>query len=225
MPLNADLASLIRRGGDDLLSIDCIGPENSQALADRLRGTGDWLECVAGIESVVVQYDTTTLDVETARQRIEEALRSPSAISDLVQEQLVEVPVCYGGEFGPDFDNLCLQLGLTHDELVELHTGREYRVDMLGFTPGFAYVGGLDDRLNVPRLREPRVRVAAGSIGIADGRTGIYALPGPGGWQLIGRTALALFKPQSEEPFVLRAGMRVRFTAVDQPQVIARTVS
>lgn len=225
MPLNADRASLIRGGGDDLLCIDRAGPAACQDLAEQLRNSGDWLECVAGIDSVVVQYDTTTLDVETARQRIEEELRLPSAAPDLTQEPLLEVPVFYGGEFGPDLEDVCEQVGLTQDELIELHTGREYRVDMLGFTPGFAYVGNLDDRLNVPRLREPRVRVAAGSIGIADGHTGIYALSGPGGWQLIGRTALALFEPQSETPFVLRAGMRVRFTAIDQQHVVAVTTS
>jgi len=223
VPCNADRASLIRSSGDDLLSVDGAGPADCQALAEQLRSTGDWLECVAGIDSVVVQFDTTTLDTETARHRIEEELRICRAASDLVQAPLVEVPVLYGGEFGPDLDDVCEQVGLTPDELIELHTGCEYRVDMLGFTPGFAYVGDLDDRLNVPRLSEPRVRVAAGSIGIADGRTGIYALAGPGGWQLIGRTAMALFEPQSEEPFVLRAGMRVRFTAIDQQHFVAVT--
>lgn len=225
MPSDAEHTSLIRCCGDDLLDIEVADPVRCQVLAEQLRGTGDWLECVAGIDSVVVQYDTTRLDATIARQRIEAVLRSPAAMPDPAQEPLVVVPVCYGGEFGPDFDGLCEQLGLTRDELIGLHTDRDCRVDMLGFTPGFAYVGNLDDRLNVPRLREPRVRVAAGSIGIADGRTGIYALPGPGGWQLIGRTALPLFEPQSKEPFVLRAGMRVRFTAIDQQGDVAVTSS
>ena len=138
MPCNADRASLIRSSGDDLLSVDGAGPADCQALAEQLRSTGDWLECVAGIDSVVVQFDTTTLDTETARHRIEEELRICRAASDLVQAPLVEVPVLYGGEFGPDLDDVCEQVGLTPDELIELHTGCEYRVDMLGFTPGFA---------------------------------------------------------------------------------------
>jgi len=105
---------------------------------------------------------------------------------------------------------------MTADELVALHTGREYRVDMLGFTPGFAFIGGLDDALNVPRRSEPRVRLEPGSVGIAGGRTGIYTLPGPGGWSIIGRTPVRLFDPASSEPFRLQAGMRVRFRAIDR---------
>ena len=109
-----------------------------------------------------------------------------------------------------------MQTGLLQKELIALHTGQEYRVDMLGFTPGFAYIGGLDAALDVPRLPQPRMHVAAGSIGIADGRTGVYALPGPGGWPIIGRTSLTLFDALSDQPFLLQAGYRVRFTAVQR---------
>ena len=128
---------------------------------------------------------------------------------------LVEIPVCYGGAYGPDLGDISEQLGLSRDEIIALHSSREYRVDMLGFTPGFAFIGGLDDALNVPRRGEPRVRLEAGSIGIAGGRTGIYTLAGPGGWPLIGRTPMKLFDAHAEEPFGLRAGMRVRFTPIN----------
>lgn len=220
----AEADTLVRCGGDDLLIIDRTEPAECQVLADQLRELGDWLECVAGIDSVVVQFDAATLGVDEARRRIKEVLLSPQAISDR-RDELVEVPVCYGGEFGPDLDDLCTQLDLSRAELIALHTGREYRVDMLGFTPGFAYIGGLDDTLNAPRLREPRVQVAAGSVGIADGRTGLYALAGPGGWPLIGRTALPLFDPFAEEPFRLRAGMRVMFKAIGQKEYAAMSES
>ena len=103
---------------------------------------------------------------------------------------------------------------MTEDEIVALHTGAEYSVDMIAFTPGFAFIGGLDKRLNVPRRELPRQRVPAGSVGIADGRTGIYALPSPGGWTLIGRTPYPLFDPMADDPFRLQAGTRVRFVAV-----------
>jgi allophanate hydrolase subunit 1 len=99
------------------------------------------------------------------------------------------------------------------DKLVEI-PGAEYCVDMIGFTPGFAFIGGLDERLRVPRRKEPRQRVEAGSVGIADGRTGLYAMASPGGWTLIGRTPFRLFDPESQEPFVLAAGTRVRFRAI-----------
>ena len=100
---------------------------------------------------------------------------------------------------------------MTRDDFVALHCRDEYPVEMLGFTPGFAYIGGLDDRLDVPRRPHPRQYVPAGSIGIAGGRTGIYAMPGPGGWPLIGRTPEPLFDAKAGDPFRLRPGLRVRF--------------
>ncbi len=203
--------------GDDLLSVSLDDSRACQALADSLRNTGDWLESVAGIDSVVVQFDNATIDIDTAIRRLDDELRQVAAALD-TESALVDVPICYGGEFGPDLGDICEQLDLTRDEFVALHVGREYRVDMLGFTPGFAYVGGLDDALNVPRRKQPRVRVEAGSVGIADGRSGIYALAGPGGWPLIGRTPLKLFDASAAEPFRLHAGMRIRFQPVDRDE-------
>ena len=215
---------LVRCCGDDLLSIDVANSPQSQALADQLRESGNWLECVAGINSVVVQFDATKLDADEALLKIEKSLKAPPSETKL-SDELVEVPVCYGGEYGPDLETLCARLNLSVDELVKLHTEREYRVDMLGFTPGFAYVGGLGDALNVPRLKQPRQHVAAGSIGIADGRTGIYSLPGPGGWPIIGRTPLSLFDPESAHPFLLQAGSRIQFQAVDYDEYELRARS
>jgi len=204
---------VLKRCGDDLLSLSVASPPDAQALAAHLRQTGAWLEVVAGIDSVVVRFDATALDPEAARQQIEHVVAG--GIPALQEaEELLEIPVVYGGEYGPDFDELCRDLGLSRDEFIALHTGAEYRVDMIGFTPGFAFVGGLDERLRVPRRKEPRQRVEAGSIGIADGRTGLYALASPGGWSLVGRTPYALFDAQAAEPFPLRAGMRVRFQAI-----------
>lgn len=203
---------LIRRV-DDLISLSVDGPESAQSLAASLRDTGAWLDVVAGIDSVVVRFDAVALDADTAQRRIMESLAG--GIPPLQESEiLLEIPVAYGGEYGPDLQELCRELGLSTDEFVALHTGREYSVDMIGFTPGFAFVGGLDERLNVPRRKEPRPRVEAGSIGIADGRTGMYALASPGGWSLVGRTPLKLFDAHSPEPFPVRAGMRVRFTAI-----------
>ena len=200
--------------GDDLLGVNLADTRTSQALADYLRASGDWLECVAGIESCVAQFDAASVDVGTAKQRLLDALdKAPPAAS--IDEGLIEIPVCYGGAYGPDLGDICEQLDLSRDEVIALHSGREYRVDMLGFTPGFAFIGGLDDALNVPRRREPRVRLEAGSIGIAGGRTGIYTLAGPGGWPLIGRTPMKLFDAYADEPFGLRAGMRVKFVPID----------
>jgi inhibitor of KinA len=108
-----------------------------------------------------------------------------------------------------------LFLGVSREVFIGWHTGSEYRVDMLGFTPGFAFIGGFDQARDVPRRSQPRVRLESGSIGIAGGRTGIYTLPSPGGWQIVGRTPMALFDAGAEQAFRLRAGMRVRFVAIE----------
>ncbi len=200
------------RSLDDLVSLSVDGPQDAEALAVYLRDHGDWLEVVAGIDSVVVRFDAARMDAVTAKGCIEEALSRgiPALPAD---DALLEIPIVYGGECGPDLEALCAELDMTKDEFVSLHTGTEYRVEMIGFTPGFAFIGGLDKRLQVPRRKQPRQRVAAGSVGIADGRTGLYALASPGGWTIVGRTPMALFDPQADNPFLIRAGMRIRFTA------------
>jgi len=213
VPSTDNAKYLLTVSGDELISIEVGSPAEAQSLAEALRQGGVWREVVAGISSVVVQFDTAAIGLENARQGIENELAkgiSPIGLSEV----LVEIPVVYGGESGPDFEDVCERTGLTAEELIALHTGREYRVDLVGFTPGFAYVGGLDDKLNVARRDSPRQRVEAGSVGIADGRTGLYALPGPGGWPLIGRTAFRLFDPSADDPFPIRAGMHVRFVSV-----------
>jgi len=213
VPSSDNTTHTVKTCGDDLLSIEFGATKDAQAFAEQLRASGEWIEVVPGIDSVVVRFDTTAITIEVASRQIAAELAkgySPKALTDV----LLEIPVVYGGEFGPDFDAICEQTGLSAAELVALHTGQEYVVDLVGFTPGFVYVGGLDDALHIPRRKQPRQRVEAGSVGIADGRTGLYALAGPGGWPLIGRTTFTLFDPQAKNPFPLRAGMRIRFIAV-----------
>lgn len=125
--------------------------------------------------------------------------------------RLVEIPVTYDG---PDLSEVASHCGLSADEVVHRHTRGEYVVYFIGFQPGFAYLGGLDEALHTPRRAEPRVAVPAGSVGIGGAQTGIYPLATPGGWQLIGRTSLALFDPQAEPPTLLAPGDRVRFVQV-----------
>ena len=176
-------------------------------MAEALRESGKWLEVVAGINSVVVQFDALVMNHGDATVE----LLSGAAIDPGIPEpepRLVEIPVVYDGV---DFDEVCAQVDLTRDEFVAAHTSGTYVVDMLGFTPGFAYVGGLPDSLDIPRLASPRQHVPAGSIGIAGGRTGVYALPGPAGWPIIGHTTMRLFDADAEDPFALAGGMHVRF--------------
>jgi inhibitor of KinA len=128
--------------------------------------------------------------------------------------RLVEIPVRYGGAHGPDLEALAAARGLTPDDVIAMHTAPEYVVHFIGFMPGFAYLGGLDPRLETPRRATPRTLVPAGSVGIGGAQTGVYPVASPGGWQLIGRTVLTLFDPQREPAALLVAGDRVRFTAL-----------
>ena len=206
--------------GDDLVAAECADTRSAQALADHLRESGQWLECVAGIASCVARFDLAAISAADARERMLSALRTvPAALE--AGKDVVEVPVCYGGDHGPDLDDICALLGMDRDTFIERHTGEAYTVDMLGFTPGFAFIGGFDAAREVPRRPEPRVRLQAGSIGIAGGRTGIYTLPGPGGWQIVGRTPMPLFDAGAEQPFRLRAGMQVRFVAIGEEEFAA----
>ena len=216
MPFDAD-RTVSRSGvflcGDDLVATECADTRSAQVLADHLRESGEWLECVAGIASCVAQFDLAATSAEEAAERMASALRDAPAVRD-ADAEVVEVPVCYGGDHGPDLDNVCERLGVSCEAFIEMHTANEYCVDMLGFTPGFAFIGGFDEARDIPRRARPRMRLQPGSIGIAGGRTGIYTLPSPGGWQIVGRTPMTLFDAAAEQAFRLRAGMRVRFVAM-----------
>lgn len=126
----------------------------------------------------------------------------------------VEVPVCYGGGFGPDLGSVAERCGMGESEAVSLHSASEYLVHAIGFTPGFPYLGGLPERLRTPRRDTPRAHVPAGSVAIGGSQTGIYPVGSPGGWQLIGRTPIALFRPMERPAALLRPGDRVRFRAI-----------
>jgi inhibitor of KinA len=128
--------------------------------------------------------------------------------------RLIEVPARFGGDAGPDLTEISTHCGISEDEVIEIFTGHEYRVFMLGFLPGFAYMGKLDERIAMPRRDVPRTRVPAGSIGIADHQTGIYPLDSPGGWQLIGHTEMTTFDVCSDPPWAFSPGDRVRFVPV-----------
>ena len=129
---------------------------------------------------------------------------------------VVEIPVCYGGEYGPDLLEVAQHCSLTPEEVIARHTAPTYRIYMLGFTPGFPYLGGMDPSIAAPRRKEPRIQIPAGSVGIAGEQTGVYPIVSPGGWQLIGRTPLRLFDPQREQPILLSAGAGIRFVPIDE---------
>ncbi|NJE10727.1 5-oxoprolinase subunit PxpB [Thermococcus sp. MAR1] len=175
----------------------------------------EWLvEVVPAYSSLAVIYNPVLIDFESVKRAVE----GVEFTSERFEGKLVEVPVVYGGEYGPDLEFVAEYNGLSVDEVIEIHSRPVYRVYFLGFLPGFAYLGGMDDRIATPRLEKPRLKVPAGSVGIAGKQTGIYPLESPGGWRLIGRTPLRLFDPSKEPPTLLQPGDRVRFVPVDEDE-------
>nr|WP_240338427.1 5-oxoprolinase subunit PxpB [Peribacillus alkalitolerans] len=134
--------------------------------------------------------------------------------------RLIEIPVCYGGSFGSDLDFVAESNGLTTEEVIRYHTSGDYLVYMIGFAPGFPYIGGMSERIATPRRSSPRLAIPAGSVGIAGKQTGVYPIETPGGWQLIGRTPLALFRPNASSPSLLQAGDRIRFSSITEEEYL-----
>ncbi|MCC7125121.1 MAG: 5-oxoprolinase subunit PxpB [Acidobacteria bacterium] len=210
----------MRQAGDRLWLIELgttIDPElNAQAiaLADRVRQRRiDGVRDVApAYASVGVHFDPLRTDLA----RLERAIREAAAEAHTTPSEagaLHEIPVRYGGVDGPDLAAVAARAGCEPDEVIRLHTSRDYRVYMLGFVPGFAYLGRVDERIATPRHAVPRTRVPAGSVGIAGVQTGVYPMETPGGWQLIGRTDVRFFDAQRTPAVLVRAGDRVRFVA------------
>lgn len=139
-------------------------------------------------------------------------------ILDKSEKNIIKIPVLYGNDFGPDIDTVAKHNGLSIEDVIRLHSEAEYLVYMLGFTPGFTYLGGMNSKLETPRLANPRVKIPEGSVGIAGKQTGVYPIESPGGWQLIGRTPIKLYNPKRENPILLKAGDYVKFTPITKDE-------
>ena len=189
------------------------------ALAGRLDANpvAGILDVVPTYRSVAVYFDPLRTSHAVLMERLEREAAVEVAPSG-PSRGVVHVPVCYGGEFGPDLPAVAAFAGLTEPVVVELHARPVYHVFMLGFAPGLAYLGAVDGRIAAPRRETPRVRVPRGSVGIAGAQTGIYPADSPGGWQIIGRTPLKPFDPGRADPFLMRAGDAVSFRAIDRTE-------
>ena len=212
-------------GHVEVLGDACIALQFAAAI-DPVVNTGcialaESLERIAirGVRDVVPTYNTVTVHFDplvTDRDALSELLRRLAATPppEDTASRTIEIPVMYGGDAGPDLAAVAAFANCSEADVVAFHAQRAYRVYMLGFLPGFAYMGTVDARIAMPRLDTPRLRVAAGSIGIAGSQTGIYPCDTPGGWRIIGRTSLKVFDVTRPEPFLLRAGDRVTFVAL-----------
>ena len=203
-----------------------VGEGIAPAIHQHVRSILSGLEkrSVQGINEILptyctlfIEYDPVFLTFKTLEQLLREV---ESALEDMseVAKRIVEIPTCYGGEYGPDLEFVAQHAGLEINEVVGLHAGTDYLVYMMGFTPGFTYLGGLNDSIATPRLATPRVIIPAGSVGIAGSQTGIYPSDGPGGWRLIGKTPLTLFDPAKSPPTLLEPGQYLRFIPILKEQ-------
>ncbi len=182
----------------------------------RLEGIG---EIVPTYASLLIHYDPLLLSYGQVLGWVREQIDASTAGFAPVP-RLVEIPTWYGGAHGPDLPVVARHTGLSEEAVIRIHSQAEYQVYMMGFTPGFPYLGGMDPKISAPRLETPRTRVPAGSVGIAGKQTGIYSIESPGGWQLIGWTPLALFDPAHEPPCLLAPGDRLRFVPVREKELL-----
>lgn len=190
------------------------------------------VEYVPAFTSVTVVYDPVRIFMSESRLAAEETLRYPFDLMEMrlnlmlesiregsvSEPRIVEIPVCYGSEFGVDLEHVAEINGLSTDEVIQIHSSGEYLVYMLGFAPGFPYLGGMDRRISAPRKTTPRLSIPPGTVGIAGEQTGIYPIETPGGWQLIGRTPLSLFLPDKHPPTLLEAGNVIRFYPISRKE-------
>ncbi len=207
--------------GDQALVVelgDTIDPQTNR----RVHGLMDAIEraevpgvfdLVPTYRSILVYYDPMRTSLSSLRASVNE-LYLDLEDQAIDQPRTVEIPTLYGGEYGPDLEFVAEHAGLTPQEIIDIHSGTDYLVHMMGFSPGFPYLGGLSERLATPRLETPRLEIPAGSGGIAESQTGVYPVASPGGWRLIGRSPLRMFDAEAEPPSRLAAGDYVRFVPI-----------
>lgn len=163
--------------------------------------------------SLVINYDNLAIDYQALKKKIEPLIFEiiDNYDKNVSNDKVLEIPVKYGGEFGPDLKIMSKKLNISEESIINIHSSAIYRIYMIGFMPGFPYLGGLDERISFPRLSTPRIKVPAGSVGIAGKQTGIYPFESPGGWNIIGRTELSLFDVDANPPSLLSNISQLRF--------------
>ena len=209
--------------GDRGIMIE-VGREISEDINRRIR---QMVYCIRnrsieGIVEIIPAYNTLLIIYNPIRNTYEELIEQLQKAWETMNEiqlpdqEVIHIPVLYGGIYGPDIDDVAAYNGLTSREIIDIHYGRDYLVYMLGFTPGFPYLGGMSERIATPRLDSPRERIPGGAVGIAGSQTGIYPIESPGGWRIIGRTPIRLFDPKRDSVFLLHAGNYIRFESIDE---------
>ena len=220
----ADVRFLL--SGDTALTAE-FGNEISESINAQIRAFNIALENakIAGIvetvptyRSLMIHYDPGVISYGALVKKLEGLLTQLDKI-EIPPSDVLEIPVLYGGEeMGPDLKFVAENAKKTEEEVIKIHTSTEYLIYMLGFTPGFTYLGGMSHDIDTPRLKQPRVKIPAGSVGIAGNQTGVYPIDSPGGWQLIGRTPVKMYDPDRKTPILPKAGQYIKFRAIDQAE-------
>ena len=178
------------------------------------------IEMVPTYRSLSIFHDPLVLSRDDLIPLVGDSLKGLS-VTESSEKRILVIPVLYGGEKGPDMGFVAEHAGFSEEEVIRRHTSKDCYCFMMGFTPGFGYLGGMDEALETPRLKTPRTRITAGSVGIAGKQTGVYSIDSPGGWQLIGHTPLKLFDPEAERPIVIESGDWIRFRSIDAEEYAA----
>ena len=175
------------------------------------------VEVVPTYRALTIHYLPEKILYHELREKVE-AYIEKAGEEDNDTKEIVEIPVFYGGETGPDLSYVAEYNHLSEQEVIDIHTSGDYLIYMLGFTPGFTYLGGMDDRIATPRLPSPRQCISGGSVGIAGKQTGVYPINSPGGWRIIGSTPVKFFDPDNEKPILLKAGQHIKFVPVEKAE-------
>lgn len=211
--------------GDRALTVE-FGNEIDELINARLMGFIKVLgearikgveEFVPSFRAVLIHYNPSILSYAQMVKHVESALAKPFQIESR-KKRIVQIPVCYDSEYGPDINFVAEHAGISVEEVIRIHSSKPYLIYMLGFQPGFPYLGGLDEKIHTPRLENPRLKLEAGSVGIGGKQTGLYPMESPGGWQIIGLTPVRCYNPEKADPIPYRAGDYIQFIPISREE-------
>jgi len=174
------------------------------------------LDMIPAYASILVCFDPLKTDMRSIIEKIEKV--KPEKQNEKEEQRMIRIPVLYGRPFAEDLDHVAKHAGITTEEVIQIHTANTYPVYMIGFLPGFPYLGNLDERIHTSRRTTPRTDIPAGAVGIGGSQTGVYPIPSPGGWHIIGQTPVKLYDPDQKQPVLLQSGDLIRFYAIDEEE-------